>query len=929
MDNGDVPITGIGSPCAMKPTLLIGAFAVLAGSSAAQLSASPSAEPWNAEYAGQDAAGKHVLALWQFNARGENEDASVHGLRLELQGAKIAPEGRFGGCLESFAGWPVEDVRHRAWVKNDPRLSPAGAFTLEMWIRPKPEWKDYPDCFLLDKKYVAHDDYQLILGPADASGRRVLRACLGFGADSVTWYARPARFEPLAWHHVAFTYDGAGTGSFFVDGVPHGKATFPGREQISPGKHGLSIGDRVGSLYHGFPGWIDQVRICDGAREFRRVKVERISPRTCFVRMEAGAVLRLAVTNLQTAPLAEATVSLQADGMERRQVKIDRLSPGGVSVVEYPLDTRLRPAIYTVVARLAAAGREPLETQETFEIRLVPRQVPGRFPVVMWGVYGNVTDELPRLKAIGFIHALGQGAAYEAIWRAGSPTEPETPDRLADNQHMLDEALAADFSILASLSPGSWLRGKERFLRVDRQGKSHPDKKRADICGLFPEIGKFCGHVGASVGKAYGQFPAFAGALVHTEVRDQAYPCFHPHDLAAYRALAGTEIPPEAGGPGGVDYRKLPGFPASRVIPDDHPLYRYYRWYWKQGDGWNALNTAVDEGLKSAGGRRLWTFHDPAARVARVYGSGGRVDVLSQWTYSYPDPIRIGLATDELLALAAGAEAPQQVMKMTQIIWYRSQTAPQAKPGVDAPPPSAWEQQQPDAPFITIAPLHLREAFWTKIARPIRGIMYHGWQSLVPCEPATGYCYTHPQTQHELARLIAQVIRPLGPTLLEIPAAPGDVAFLESFASEMFARRGTYGWGGGWAGDAYHVLQYAHLQPQIVLDETITRRGLDGYRVLVMCDCDVITQSISRHQRRAGRLDDRGQRTGLRPACLALPAAPRPGVPASAAQTGAQGADRCGTAQGMTCEGCGQSLEPDVHRDNIQCRPAGQPVAQR
>jgi hypothetical protein len=182
---------------------------------------------------------------------------------------------------------------------------------------------------------------------------------------------------------------------------------------------------------------------------------------------------------------------------------------------------------------------------------------------------------------------------------------------------------------------------------------------------------------------------------------------------------------------------------------------------------------------------------------------------------------------------------------MTQVIWYRGQTAPEPKPGAARPAFQAqWEIEQPNAPFITIAPMHLREAFWTKIARPIRGIMYHGWQSLVPCDTPGGYRYTHPETQHELARLVRQVIRPLGPTLLNVPGAKSDVAFLESFASQVFAGRGTYGWGGGWLGDAYHVMLYAHLQPEIVFDETIVERGLKGFRVLVMCDCDVITEKM-------------------------------------------------------------------------------------
>jgi len=143
--------------------------------------------------------------------------------------------------------------------------------------------------------------------------------------------------------------------------------------------------------------------------------------------------------------------------------------------------------------------------------------------------------------------------------------------------------------------------------------------------------------------------------------------------------------------------------------------------------------------------------------------------------------------------------------------------------------------------------MHLREAFWTKLARPVQGIMYHGWQSLVPGNGTAegSYRYTHPQTQHELRRLVKEVVEPLGPTLLQVPDRPSDVAFLESFASQMFARRGTYGWGNGWAGDAYQTLMWAQLQPEIVFDETIVKRGLDGFRVLVMIDCDVLTASVA------------------------------------------------------------------------------------
>ncbi len=802
-------------------------------------------EPWESEYTGTDATGPHVLGLWQFSPGAETADASGRNREATLQGAVVGAAGRFGGCLECFPGWPVEDKPHRAQVPNHPALSPSGAFTLEMWIQPKDQLDEkYPDSFLLDKKYVAHDDYQLILGEADKSGQRRLRAILGFGADSQTYASQPARFEPGRWRHLAFTYDGAGGGRFVLDGRSWGGGEFPARKAISPGKHALSIGDRIGSYYHGFPGFIDQVRITAGVREFRRVRLEQVSDRRVFVRQEPAARVTLAVTNLQREPLARVAVTVSMQAGEGQAFELQNLAPGVPQTIEYPVDTSLRPDQYALVARLDLL-QPPGETlEERLAIRLMPRRPPNQFPVLMWGIYGGVDEEADRLQQIGFTHVLGLGADYQRIWEAKTPVPAADDQTVARTKRSLDDALARNLTVVASLSPGAALRSREDLQRVGRDGK--PFASREDICGLLPPLADDCYRVGQSVGQTYGQFPAFGAALIHTEVRDHARPCFHEEDLAAFRKHAGFEIPKEVATSRGVDYTKLDGFPASRVIPDDHPLLVYYRWYWQSGDGWNLLNSRVHEGLATMGRPDFWTFHDPAVRVARVSGSGGGVDVLSQWTYSYPDPLRIGVATDELLATAAASERPQQVMKMTQVIWYRSQTAPEPKsPEAALPYRAAWEIEQPDAPFITIAPLHLREAFWTKIARPIRGIMYHGWQSLVPCDSPGGYRYTHPDTQHELARLIRQVIRPLGPTLLQTPGARSDVALLESFASEMFARRGTFGWGGGWTGDCHLVLQYAHLQPEIVLDETVAARGLDGYRVLVMPDCDVLTETVA------------------------------------------------------------------------------------
>ncbi len=329
--------------------------------------------------------------------------------------------------------------------------------------------------------------------------------------------------------------------------------------------------------------------------------------------------------------------------------------------------------------------------------------------------------------------------------------------------------------------------------------------------------------------------------LIHTEVRDQTNLCFHPDDLQAFRRHAGFDIPPEATSKSGVRYASLKNFPADRVVPDDHPLLVFYRWFWKEGDGWNTLHSAVHRGIKEFSRPGVWTWFDPAVRAPSIWGSGGQVDVLSHWTYTYPDPIKIGQATDELFAMAEGSS--QKVMKMTQIIWYRNQTAPVLPE--DPAQRAEWENRIPDARFITIAPDHLREAFWVKISRPIQGIMYHGWGSLVEVDTGS-YRYTNPGDERS-----AGSIDPRGrPAAGAEPIGHDGSGSRRCTAGKLHlpsvCGRGTFGWGQSWEADVHLILQWARLQPRIVYEESILRDGLAGCRVLVLLGCDVLSAERGR-----------------------------------------------------------------------------------
>ncbi|NOX99514.1 MAG: LamG domain-containing protein, partial [Verrucomicrobia bacterium] len=760
-------------------------------------------EPWQKLYKKQDQKGKYVIGLWAFdNVAGEEvklvEDVSGNGHAGKLVGGVINSDGKFGSCLESFPGWPVTDERHAVMVKNHADLSPEGAFSVEMWISPGKKMEGYSGAVLLDKKYVSDTDYKLSFGGGKTGEIRTLKVELGFGKKSATWNSDRVKFETGKWYHIAFTYDGEGTVQFLVNGQLSGGGTIGGLGSIAPGIKDLSIGDRYGSNYHGFPGRIDQVRLSKGILEFRPVRIQRVSDRSVFNRMEKEVELRYRITNLQRSSLKKSTFSMQLGAQKTKVMQVPELQSGKSQELAFPLDTRLRPDSYQVATIFSNKGKPAFQLKESFPVTLVARKLPNEFPVLMWG--GGL-QELDRMKKIGFTHALGPRANYGKIWQAGKAVDPDTKERQQETRGQLDRALAMGITFASQSAPATYLRNNKKYQRVDREGKVF--KGREDICGLFPEIQKFCYNTGVSMARAYGDLPAFGGALLHTEVRGHSRPCFHQRDIEAFKAATGLAIPKEVITQRGVNYKKLANFPKNRVIPDNDSIYSYYRWFWKKGDGWNKLNSELNRGLKTSKRSDFWTWYDPAVRVATTYGSGGDVDVISQWTYSYPDPIRIGLATDELLTMASGAAHKQDVMKMTQIIWYRSQTAPIAKPGKKGPEwQAAWEREQPAAPFITVPPMQLREAFWTKIARPIKGIMYHGWASLVPTKSDGAYRYTHPETQFELTRLINEVIKPLGPTLKTVPGVKGDIAFYESFASQMYAGRGTYGWNGGWVGDA-------------------------------------------------------------------------------------------------------------------------------
>ncbi len=792
-------------------------------------------ETWEKGYTGNDATGKHVLGYWTFDGDTPLADSSGKGNDLILNGATLSPKGHRGGALESAEGFPTSDLPHQARASNRSRLSPAGPFTLDLWLSPKPEFDKGLRCYLIDKKYTpdTHTDYALQLTDADKSGTRRLQLSLGFGSHSATFFSDPLHLPAGQWQHLAITYDAAGTTTFYLNGSTHSRSTQPGLGAIVPGSRPLTLADRNGSNYGGFAGFLDDLRLCDGALKFEPVELSITTSRSVWRRLEKADPIQITSANLQREPISGATLMIDF-GSRSEKIPLPTLAPGKPHVHSFNLNTALKVGIYTLRTRLSTSEAT---AAADLSIQLTPRPLPDQMPIIMWGAGG---EEIPRLKDIGFTHFIGFTAGVGETWAQKKAMPPGDPTYIARNLRYLDTALAAGLNVVAGASPAHFFDNQPEFLRIGRDGKPF---ERLTLHASNPELPPFFENVGRSLALTYGRHPAFTTVLINSEVRDGSRPSFNPIDIANYRAFAGTDIPPEVNLRTGVDHIQLKDFPEDRVVPDDHPILKYYRWFWTVGDGWNALHSALNKGVKSAGRSDLWTFFDPATRQPSVSGAGGTVDVLSHWTYTYPDPQRIGLATDQLFAMRDASARNQKVMKMTQLIWYRSQTSPIQKTALENPVP--WEDHDPDAAYITIAPMHLKQAFWTKLSRPVQGIMYHGWQSLVPNpESSSAYRYTNPHTVQVLKDLIHSIAQPLGPTLLKVPDERREIAFLESFTSQIFARRGGHGYNGTWSADLFLALQHAHHPADILFEETLLKNGLSGRKLLVMSECDVLSASV-------------------------------------------------------------------------------------
>jgi len=723
-------------------------------------------------------------------------------------------------------GWGAPNKPEGLSLHRAPEWSPTEGFRAKVVFKLNPNPKDQRQIVLVDNK-------GLYLPPADRKDRHcgwaliLLRGSgnthvptgyFGHGDRSQSAKGAPIKLNDGRWHEVEMFFSGAGEVIFTVDGNLNAQCSItPGT--IAPAKMAMIVGDRAVGNYNASGAWFAKAEIVPVAISPLALGV---SGRTAFERLEANAMLHLHLHNNSKHPL---------NGLKVNSHDVPEIPPQSAVSVAIPVDTIVRPDVYKIPIKVTGTKELTTETEifiaPTFNVAI---------PVLM---RRGPVNEL--LRHYGFTHQMIHFT--DALGTGPTPTALESLNR------QIDEGVRHSLRWVDLISITHRMERRGQFLRVDRSGKPYP---RTGLETSNPEVQVLLEKHAACGAAEIQRNPFVDIVVVNNEVRDGSMPSFGKFEPDNYRKFSGNDIPAEVRGRM-VNYAGIPDFPRSRVVPDDHYLLKYYRWFFKDGDGWNAVQQRMNRAYKQTVTRPSFhTIYDPITRVPPLWGSGGDVDGMSQWVYTNPDPVKVGIVLDELKAMGRAFEVPRKIYLCIQSIWYRSKTAPT---NIKVEHPPQWLARESESQFITVAPDHLQEAIWLAVAHRLDSLATHGYGALIETWPHS-YRYTNPESREVFRRMVQQVVRPLGPLIKAVPERRPDMVILESFASQILAGHGTCGWRSGWISDLYLALQWAHYQPGVIYEEELLRDKLRGVKVLVMPGCEVLSQSvydeIKRFQRRGG-----------------------------------------------------------------------------
>ena len=776
-------------------------------------------------------AGSSTIAKWDFS---EDSFKSSDGKTLMIPRGKTSVTG---GALQVIP--PGKDTPEGIIAKEVySHLSPKGAFRFKAVF----SIEEYPEkkqniLHLWDSSYVTYKSkdkrynrgFNVLL--FRNRGKDTFSPCvfLGFGPKgSLALYGKPFKPLPGKKYTLAFDYDGLDTLKLFFEGkIVSSKKFSPAPGSIAPAFFKAVIGARGCSTHTPFSGKIFLIELS----EYRRpALLLRFTGRRTFKRDEKAAALSLELRKILPGKVTDLKL-FSCSGEKRVLLHKEDFPASGVDFV-FPVKGNLLPGSYRGKLLLEYkydSCKVVKEYPYIYHIAPVSRE---HMPVIAADGFLLNTD-FSRLRKLGF-NQVRFPVLSQVFFKTLTPEETEIEKRF----QLLDDLYRMNMRILDPSYYPIVLR--EQFPRFDKDGKiiRKHGRKAASLDASHPEVFRKTRAVTRAVAVTFGKHPAFAGASINEEQRDSTAYTYSGTAPEAFRKFANFPIPQELGRYDLI--RKT--IPFSCIVGEKNPLFVYYKWFWKDGDGWNPLNSMMSEIYHQYIRHPFETEFAPAVRTPPIWGSGGKVDILTHWTYANPNPVRVSTGSSELQAMAA--EDGKRSANHVQLILYRSASAPIEKKVKDPPP---WLKKAGNAGYISIAPDMLKIAVWMLAARKTDRFQFHGLNSLLAgiTPHMSGYFCTLPELEQLFRELISEVVQSLAPITRYTRERTAQVVVLESFASCVIGGKGSWGWT-GWGWDLTTALHWANLMPGIVYEETILRDKLENIKVLILPDVCFLPEKVYR-----------------------------------------------------------------------------------
>ncbi|MBS1370957.1 MAG: hypothetical protein HPZ91_13475 [Lentisphaeria bacterium] len=326
----------------------------------------------------------------------------------------------------------------------------------------------------------------------------------------------------------------------------------------------------------------------------------------------------------------------------------------------------------------------------------------------------------------------------------------------------------------------------------------------------------------------FAEFPSCTTLFINSELEDKLkLPC-DPGSLRRHEERLGFPVS-RLRSVERIFAESYPGSPA--VIGADDPEVAYARYYFREGDGWCAINRIMTETAQQYR-PDLVTVADPL-RLAPLPERFDGVGAISSWTYTNPDPKFMLYAE----TLAAAARRTGKPFIHTVTLWnYAGTLTP------------CVEDRFAREYTLRMGPDRWKECCWINLARgPLALACYFG-SPIEPFLEGGDPAIYSPETEQAMAEFNREVLKPCGKLARATENLPRRAAVLDCFTSRVHGAvpRSHAHYQNYQIYDFYTVMNMAQIPADVVFEEDLLEGALDRYDLLALPAADTLTEPVYR-----------------------------------------------------------------------------------